>query len=146
MIDAYLDAKDWGQIRVGYPVEASFDILPDQVFQGIVTSVYPTLDTSSSNATLIHFTAQLNSAIPYELPAGSSTSVQVIGGSAENAVLVPVEALHQFGDGKYALFVMTKGKLRLRVVQVGVMNLTQAQIISGLNAGEIVTTGLTQVK
>jgi len=145
-INAYLDAKDWGQIKVGYPVEASFDILPDQAFKGTVISVYPTLDTSSSNSALIHFTAQLSTTIPYELPSGSSTSVQVIGGSAENAVLVPVEALHQFGDGKYALFVMAKGKLRLRVVQVGVMNLTQAQVISGLNAGDIVTTGLTKIK
>ncbi len=145
-IDAYLDAKDWGQIRIGYPVEASFDILPDQVFQGTVTSVYPTLDTSSSNSALIHFTSQLSTTISYQLPPGSSTSIQVIGGSAQNAVLVPVEALHKFGDGKYALFVMTKGKLRLRVVQVGVMNLTEAQIISGLSAGDIVTTGLTKIK
>ena len=146
VIDAYLDAKDWGEIKVGYNINASFDIVPDQVFQGTVTDVYPTLDTTSSTSALIHFTARLNTSIPYKLPAGSSTSVQVIGGNAENAVLVPIEALHEFGDGKYALFVMTNGKLRLRVVKVGVVNLTKAEIVSGLNAGDIVTTGIIKTK
>jgi len=82
----------------------------------------------------------------YQLPSGSAASVNVVGGRAENAVLVPVEALHQTGDGKYALFVMTNGKLRLRLVEVGIMNLTQAEIISGLKAGDIVTTGLIKTK
>ena len=145
-VDAYMDAKNWGEIQTGYEVDATFDIIPDQVFKGIVTAVYPTLDTTSSNSALIHFTARLNTTIPYELPAGSSTSVNVIGGNATNAVLVPIEALHQTGDGKYALFIMTNGKLQLRLVKVGVMNLTKAEIISGLNAGDIVTTGVVKTK
>ena len=41
---------------------------------------------------------------------------------------------------------MTNGKLQLRVVEVGVINLTKAEIISGLNAGDIVTTGVTKTK
>jgi macrolide-specific efflux system membrane fusion protein len=88
----------------------------------------------------------LNARIPYELPAGSAASVDVVGGRAKNAVLVPVEALHEYEDGKYSLFVMENGKLRLRMVDVGLQDLTDAQIISGLKAGEVVTTGLTETK
>jgi HlyD family secretion protein len=145
-LDAYLDAKDWGQVKVGYEVDATFDIIPDQVFKGTVTNIYPTLDTTSTNSALVHITARLNSPMAYELPSGSAASVDVVGGHAENAVLVPIEALHKAGDGKYALFVMTNGKLRLRVVEVGVMNLTKAEIISGLKAGDIVTTGVIKIK
>ena len=145
-LDVYLEAKDWGQVKVGYEVDATFDIIPDQVFKGTVTNVYPTLDTTSSNSALVHITARLNDPIAYELPSGSAASVNVVGGRAENAVLVPVEALHQTGDGKYALFVMTNGKLRLQAVQVGIMDLTKAEIISGLKAGEIVTTGVIKTK
>jgi len=145
-LDAYLDAEDWGQIKVGYEVEVNFDIIPDQVFKGNVTGVYPTLDTTSSNSALIHFTVRLDEALPYELPSGSTASVDVIGGRAESAVLVPIEALHQISEGKYALFVMKNGKLRLRVVEIGLQDLTKAEILSGLNAGDIVTTGLTKTK
>jgi len=145
-LDAYLDAEDWGQVKVGYKVEVSFDIIPDQIFSGTVTSVYPTLDTTSSSSSLVHITARLDEAIPYELPSGSAASVDVIGGQAENAVLVPVEALHEIGDGQYTLFVMENGKLRLRMVEVGLQDLSKAEIVSGLHAGDIVTTGVVETK
>jgi HlyD family secretion protein len=146
VLDAYLDAEDWGAIKIGYEVEVSFDILPDQVFTGVVTNVYPALDTESSNTELIHITAVLNESMVYELPTGSAASVDVVGGRAENAVLVPVEALHEIDGGKYTLFVMQNGTLRLRVVEVGLQDLTKAQIISGLNAGDVVTTGIVETK
>jgi HlyD family secretion protein len=145
-LDAYLDAQDWGQVRVGYEVEVSFDIIPDLVFKGTVTSVYPSLDTESSNSALVHITARLNEAIPYKLPDGSAASVDVVGGRAENAVLVPVEALHEIGEGKYTLFVMENGRLRLRVVEVGLQDLTKAEITSGVDAGDTVTTGVVETK
>ncbi|MBN2116013.1 MAG: efflux RND transporter periplasmic adaptor subunit [Anaerolineales bacterium] len=145
-LDAYLDAEDWGQVRVGYEVEVSFDIIPGQTFTGTVTGGYPALDTSSFTSTLVHITARLNETIPYELPAGSSAAVDVIGGRAENAVLVPVEALHQIGEDKYTLFVMENGKLRLHVVEVGLQDLTKAEILSGLDAGDVVTTGVVKTK
>jgi HlyD family secretion protein len=145
-LDAYLDAEDWGQVKVGYEVEVSFDIIPEQAFTGTVTGVYPELDTSSFTSTLVHITARLNETIPYELPAGSSASVDVIGGRAEKAVLVPVEALHEIADGKYTLFVMENGKLRLRLVEVGLQDLTKAEIVSGLDAGDVVTTGVVKTK
>jgi len=145
-LNAFLDAEDWGQIQQGYEVEVTFDILPDLIFKGKVTNVYPTLDTFSARSTLVHFTAQLDESIPYELPSGAAASVDVIGGRAENAVLVPVEALHEFGDGQYALFAMENGKPKLHVVEVGLKDLTNAEIISGVNAGEIVTTGVVNTR
>jgi len=145
-LGAYLDADDWGRIQLGYVVEVIFDIIPDQVFKGTVTGIYPILDTTSSNSALVRITARLDNNISYDLPSGSAASVYVIGGKAERAVLVPVEALHEIGEGKYTLFVMEKGKLRLRVVEVGLQDLTKAEIISGLNAGDIVTTGVVETK
>ena len=145
-LDAYLDAEDWGQIQNGYNVEVVFDILPDLIFNGTVTDVYPTLDTSSAGSTLVHFVAQLNSSIPYDLPSGAAASVDVIGGQTENAVLVPVEALHEFGEGDYAIFVMENGTPRLRVIEVGLKDLVNAEIISGLNAGDVVTTGVVKTR
>ena len=145
VVNGYLAAEDWGQVQVGYEVEVTFDILPDQVFKGMVTDVYPTLDTSSNSA-LVHFKARLNDSITYKLPAGSAASVNVIGGRAKNAVLVPVEALHEYTDGKYALFVMQNGKLKLRLVDVGLKDLTKVVITSGLKAGEVVTTGVVKTK
>jgi multidrug efflux pump subunit AcrA (membrane-fusion protein) len=124
----------------------TFDILPDRVFKGTVTEVYPTLDTTSANSALVHFIARLSDPISYDLPSGSTASVDVIGGRAENAVLVPVEALHKFGEGKYALFVMQNGKLHLRIVDIGIQDLSKAEVLSGLKAGDVVSTGIVKTK
>jgi len=41
---------------------------------------------------------------------------------------------------------MESGKLRLRTVEVGLQDLTKAEIRSGLSAGDIVTTGVVETK
>jgi RND family efflux transporter MFP subunit len=144
-IDAYFDAEDWENVQVGYETEVIFDILPDDTFTGTVTAVYPTLDTSS-NSSLVHAVARLNEAIDSNLPSGASAAIDVIGGRAENVVLVPVEALRETSPGEYAVLVMENGKPRLRVIEVGLKDLLYAEVKSGLEVGEVVTTGITETE
>lgn len=144
-IEAYFDAEDWSRVQVGYETEVTFDILPDDIFTGQVTVVYPELDTSS-NSSLVHAMVKLHDSIDINLPGGTSAAVDVIGGKAEDAVLVPFEALHEIGDGKYTVFVMENGTPRLRTVDVGLQDITYAEIKSGLDAGEIVTTGIVETQ
>jgi multidrug efflux pump subunit AcrA (membrane-fusion protein) len=59
-------------------------------------------------------------------------------------VLIPVEALREIGDGKYTVFVMENGTPRLRSVEVGLQDITYAEIRFGLEVGEIVTTGIVE--
>ena len=80
------------------------------------------------------------------LPVGLNASVDIIAGRAEDAVLVPVEALRELGPEEYAVFVVEDGEPKLRVVQVGLVDITSAEILSGLQAGEIVTTGIVQAE
>jgi RND family efflux transporter MFP subunit len=144
-IDAYFDAEDWSKVQVGYDTEVVFDVLPDDTFHGTVTLVYPELDTSS-NSSLVHAIVKLKDKIDTNLPSGTSAAVDVIAGKAENAVLVPVEALHQIDDGRYTAFVMENGSPRLRVVEVGLQDITSAEIKSGIKAGETVTTGIVEIR
>jgi RND family efflux transporter MFP subunit len=144
-IDSYFDAEDWTSVQPGYETEIVFDILPDDTFKGTVTLVYPELD-STSGSSLVHAIVKLNDTVSQTLPSGTSAAVDVISGKAENAVLVPVEALHKIDDGRYTLFVMENGSPRLRVVDVGLQDITSAEIKSGLNPGDIVTTGIVETK
>ena len=81
---------------------------------------------------------------PFNLPIGLNATVDVIGGKAENVLIVPVEALKSMGDGSYAVFVMENGVPKLKVVEVGLMDFTFAEIKSGLNLGDEVTTGIVE--
>jgi multidrug efflux pump subunit AcrA (membrane-fusion protein) len=144
-IDSYFDAEDWSAVQAGYPVEVVFDILPDDTFKGTVSLVYPELDTSS-NSSLVHAIIKLSDVVKDPLPSGTSAAVDVISGKAEDAVLVPVEALHKIEDGRYTLFVMQNGSPRLRLVEVGLQDVTYAEIKTGLNAGDVVTTGIVETQ
>ena len=80
------------------------------------------------------------------LLAGMNAMVDVIGGKAENALLVPVEALRELSPGSYSVFVMEDGQLQMRSVEVGLMDFSYAEIISGLKQGDRVSTGIVETQ
>ncbi len=143
-IQFYMDESDWGNIKVGYAVTASFDVLPNQTFSGVVTEVQPGLITEQGSS-VVEGIAQLDNTIAdIGLPIGVEAAIDVISGQATNAVLVPVEALHELPDGTYTVFVMVDGAPALRVVEVGLQSDTFAVITSGVNVGDEVTTGIVE--
>jgi multidrug efflux pump subunit AcrA (membrane-fusion protein) len=146
-LDAYFDESDWKNVREGYPVEVVFDVLPNLVYKGQVVHVDPGLITQS-NTTVISSLVELDTSPTGwdDLPVGSAAGVDVIGGRAENAILVPVESLREISDGEYAVFIMEDGEPRMRMVEVGLQDLIFAEIISGLKVGDVVTTGQVETK
>jgi multidrug efflux pump subunit AcrA (membrane-fusion protein) len=146
LVQVYLDESDLDKVGLNYEAEVTFDALPDQVFTGHVTQVDPEL-TNSNGVTAIRAVIRLDEdsfAKPQSLPVGLNASVEVIGGRATNALLVPVEALREVSSGKYALFVMVSGQPELRFVEVGLMDYTYAEVVSGVEEGDVVTTGLVE--
>ncbi len=146
LLNVYLDETDLDKVAVGYEVEVIFDSLPDITYTGHVTQVNPSLQTVSGSSTVM---AQVQLGVdsfskPYSLPVGANASVEIIGGRAENAVLVPVEAVRELGPDEYAVFIVEAGEPTLRIVTVGIMDYTSAEIISGVEAGEIFTTGVVE--
>jgi multidrug resistance efflux pump len=81
-----------------------------------------------------------------QLFLGLNATVQVISAEARNVLLVPIEAVHELSAGSYGVFVMVDGQPQLRVVQVGLESLTSAEITSGLQRGDVVTTGVVQTQ
>ena len=145
-LELYLDESDWSNVAVGYNCDVIFDILPDKTYSGTVTQVDPGLYTESGTSVVraIVKLTDLNESA-FNLPLGTTASVDVIGGKAENALLIPIEALHKAGD-VYTVFVMENGTPTLKVVEVGIQDLLYAEIKSGLNPGDVVTTGTTETK
>lgn len=147
-LEIFLDETDLDKIAVGYEVEVIFDALPDTTFSGSVVRVDPGLYQSNMiTAVRAIVSLDADSGIDAdELMIGMNAAVDVIAGKAENAILVPIEALRELGPDEYAVFVLEDGEPTLRVVQVGIQDLTYAEITSGLDAGEIVSTGIVETQ
>ncbi len=146
MVEIYLDETDLDKIATGYEVEVNFDALPDQTFTGEVLLVEPRLITMEGVPTVKALAALESLDAPWFLPAGLNAGVDVIGGKAENALLVPVEALRELSPGEYAVFVMVNGELQMQPVEVGLMDYASAEIISGLELGDEISTGIVETR
>ncbi|MBN1538357.1 MAG: efflux RND transporter periplasmic adaptor subunit [Anaerolineales bacterium] len=146
VLEVSLDESDMELVALGYTAEIVFDALPDVVYTGTVTTIDPSV-TTQSNVNTITALVKLDKTQLAEdttLPIGLSAAVDIIAGQAENAVLITLDALRDLGDGEYAVFVLENDEPVLRTVTVGLMDATMVQITSGLQAGEIVTTGTMQ--
>jgi HlyD family secretion protein len=147
LIEIYVDETDVNNVAPGYEVEVVFDALPEQQFAGKVVRVEPEL-RSVQNAPTVLVVASLNedSDIPSWLPLGSNATVDIIAARAENVLLVPVEALRELSPDQYAVFVLVNGELQMRQVEIGVMDDAYAEVISGLELGDEVSTGTVQAE
>lgn len=145
-LEVFIDETDLFLIDLDYTVEVIFDVLPDDVFTGTVVQVDPEL-YASGNSSMVHAKVEMD---PDErvsgLPIGVTAGVDVIAGRAKNVVLVPVESLRDLGGGEYAVFVVENGEPKMRVVEVGLVGISFAEITSGLKVGETISTGIVETQ
>jgi HlyD family secretion protein len=145
-LEVLLDETDLNNVGIGYEVSVTFDALPNQTFTGHVVAINPSLSNAFS-VTAIQTTVQLDTSSfskPQNLPIGLSATAEVISNQAQNVLLIPVEALHEISSGTYGVFIMENGTPTFKTVEVGLMDYTYAEIKSGLNEGDVVTTGIVE--
>lgn len=146
-LELFLDETDLDKLALDNEVEVEFDALPNQILTGQIVRINPTLVTVDG-VPVVSAVAELNpvsdpgNGFSISLLPGMSAAVEIIAGRAEDALLVPVEALRELGPGQYAVFVMSDDQPTLRPVEVGLMDFTYAEVRSGLTLGEVVTTGV----
>jgi RND family efflux transporter MFP subunit len=145
-LEVYWGESDWSLVKAGTAVEISFDDLDGQAFSGKITEVDSELSVSNGSSVVAGKVSLDSAYADLDLPVGASASVVVVAQRAENAVYIPAEALHDLGSGQYAVFVMTNGEPRVRTVEIGLETDSYVQVTSGLEAGDVVTTGLTKTK
>lgn len=142
-LQIYMDESDQANVKLGSQAEVVFDALPDQTFSGRVVLVDPRLQRSG-NAYAVQAWVDLDEASGdtlSKLPIGLSASVDIVVGDARNAVLVPVEALHELDHSNYVVYVVHGNELEQRAVRVGLRDYTSAQILAGLAAGKSLAIG-----
>ncbi len=148
LMQIYLDETDFDKLGLDYPVEIIFDALPNDIYNGTIIQVDPVL-TKTNNVSTINGLIQLDvsdSSPASKLPIGSNAAVDVIAANADQVILVPVEALREITPDNFAVFVIENNEPVLRVVEVGIIDITFAEVISGLEIGEIVSTGIIEVE
>ena len=72
-----------------------------------------------------------------EIAIGSTVKIELVTERAENAMLVPIDAIYYSGGNAY-VYLYEDGKAKMTSVEVGIYDSENAQILSGLNADDMV--------
>lgn len=146
LVRFYMEENDLGKIAVGNPAIFTFDAYPEQTVQGEVIRLEPVLATVDGTPVVVAW-ASINADVDLALLSGMAAEVEVIAGESKDTLLVPVQALRELSPGSYAVFVVQPdSELKLTPVTVGLKDFANAEILSGLKAGDVVSTGTVETK
>lgn len=142
-----VEENDASKIAVERPISAVFDAAPEVTFNGMIVRVDPLL-VSVDGSPAVQAWATLDIAdSKTHLISGMSAEVEIIAGEAKNALLVPAQALRELAPGSYAVFVVgADEQLKLTPVTIGLRDFANVQILTGLKAGDVVSTGTVETK
>ena len=132
-----VDELDILSVKEGQTATVTLDALDGQEFEGTITEVSNEASSGNSSA---KYPVTITFEKTEDMLLGMSVSATIHVNEAEDAVLIPVDALQEKGD---STFVYTKkdsdGNLSGEVeVETGISNGSQVEITSGLEEGDTV--------
>ncbi len=143
----YVEETDLAQMKIGLPVRVTFDAYPDQVFDGTIDRIDPELAIIDGSPAVSAWATLEPSTSETLFLSGMTAEVEVVAGEAKGTVLVPAQALRELSAGSYAVFmVQSDSSLKLTPVTIGLRDLANVQILSGLKAGDVISTGVVETK
>ena len=146
LVRFYLDETDLDKVAVGNRVSFTLDAYPNQPVDGEVVIVEPALQTIDGTPVVVVW-ASLPADTELNLMSGMTVEAEVIAGEARGALIVPVQALRELAPGSYAVFLVGENdQLTMTPVTVGLRDFANAEILSGVKAGDIVSTGTVETK
>lgn len=122
----------YSQVSIGMPVEVQADALGDEVFEGKISLIYPTIDPMSHTFTVEVTVPNSNQ----KLRPGMFSRVKMNFGSNDRPLLSDRAVLKQVGSNDRYVFVEENGKAVYTLVQLGARIDDKYEILSGLNAGD----------
>lgn len=130
-----VDETDILSLELGQTAEVTISSLSEEPYEGIVTQVERSAAASGTYSAVVTFPKDKGM-----LP-GMTASVNIRITGVENALLIPIEALHQTRDRAYVYTTYdpeaeTYGGQK--EVTIGIMGSNEVEILSGLSEGELV--------
>ena len=133
-----IDETDILALEEGQEAEITVSSVGDEVYSGVVTEISKVADTSTG---VTQYSAEIQLEKAAGMLAGMTADVDIKIEGAENALIIPVDALRQTSAGSYVFTAYDEETKQYggRVdVVAGMQNDDYAEILSGLQEGDTV--------
>jgi len=132
---ARVDQPDLPQTAVGQRLIVTFDGLPRERWEGKVTFVDPGLrDVGGREVGEVLGEVADPQA---KLPSNAAVDVSIVTGEKSGALVAPRASVFRDGDRRF-VYVLDDGRARRREVTVGLLGLTEVEIVGGLAEKDVV--------
>ncbi|MEO8347029.1 MAG: efflux RND transporter periplasmic adaptor subunit [Betaproteobacteria bacterium] len=123
------------QVKVGQPLQIQLDALPGKTFEGKVFAVNPLIDAAGRSVVIRAMVRNQDTS----LRPGMFARVRLITRDAQDALVLPEQALVPQGDQQF-VFKVIDGKAVRTKVDVGQRRDSQVEILSGVAKDDVVVT------
>jgi HlyD family secretion protein len=128
----HIDEKNIKWLHVNQMALASADAYPNQKFQAQLVAINPRIDLQRGSVEV----KLLVKNPPIELRQDMTVSVDIETNRIDNAVLIPVSAVHDFETNAPWVFLIQDGVAHKRLIGLGIESQGLVQVLSGLSAGD----------
>jgi len=122
----------YSQVKLGMPVDVTFDVFGNQKFQGKVGLIYPTIDDRTRTFAVEVKVTNANG----KIRPGMFARVNIEFGKAKRVVVSDKAIVKQAGSGAKFVYVYADGKVQYKQVEVGRRVDADYEILSGLAVDE----------
>ena len=131
VMETQLAAKEIGRVKAGQPLRVMNYTQEEDTLGGRVTQVSPAIDKTTRT-----FKALVTIDNPeWTLRPGMFVKAELIVAREDSALVIPKEVILSKQRGK-TVFVVEKGAAEERIIQTGLENPRQVQVLRGLEANE----------
>jgi HlyD family secretion protein len=132
-VRAFVDEPDLGWLEPNQEVEVGWDALPGRVWTGRTEQIPKQVVPHGARSVGEVLCSMNNDKL--ELIPNTNVDVRIRVRARPNALVVPRVAVHS-DDSHHFVFLIQNGRLHQRVIQVGIANATEYEVLSGLNEGD----------
>ncbi|MCX8094275.1 MAG: efflux RND transporter periplasmic adaptor subunit [Candidatus Goldbacteria bacterium] len=134
IIKVQVDETDIGKVAKGQKAIITLDAYPDNKMQGLVDHIY--YESKTINNVTIYEVDVLPDKVPDFLRSGMSANVDIIQAQKQDVLLVPTNAVKKGPNGKNFVVVLNNNKRDRKIVEMGLSDGENTEIVNGLNEGE----------
>lgn len=137
----YMDETDLAGLSIDNRTLYTFNAYPETTLEGKVTLIERALQIIDGSPAVVVW-GTLPEQPSFDILVGMTVDVEIIAGEAHNTLIIPIQALRELAPGSYAVFIVSAdGSLTLTPVTTGLRDFANAEVLSGLKAGDVISTG-----
>ena len=128
-----VDELDVNNVAVGQSATVTLDAFSTEVFTATVTRISHIGEASGSITT---YSTDLTLPFSERLMDGMNGSAVILSDSVQNALVIPLGAIHEDADGSYVYLLTANGAQSKVYVKTGLADGTNAEVLSGLSEND----------